>query len=168
MRDDHVGREDRADALRLVAVALRPQRPDRAVDHARGQDGALGRAPFALEEAARDLPGGVHALLDVDGEREEVRAFARFRPALRRAEDDRLPAGDDDGAVGLLRELPGLELDLTSADLDGHGNRHPGGVLSFDDAHSLFLHCSCQGDVKGGDWVNARRRRSPKLHPPGW
>ena len=78
VRDDQVGGEHGADHLHLVAEALRPERPDRAVDHARGQDRALGRSPLALEETAGDLPGGVHPLLDVDGEREEVRAFARL------------------------------------------------------------------------------------------
>ena len=92
VRRDHVGREDRADHLHLVPEALRPERPDRAVDHARGQDRALGGAPLALEEAAGDLPGGVHALLDVDGEREEVRALARLLPALRRREHHRVAA----------------------------------------------------------------------------
>ena len=143
VRGHQVGREDRGDALRLVAIALRPERPDGAVGHARGQDGALRRAPLPLEEPAGDLAGGVHALFDVDGQREEVRAFARLGPALRRAEDDGVAAADDDCAVRLLGELARLERDLLAADFDGHGNRHPGGVLSFDNAHILlFLHCA--------------------------
>ena len=167
VRGDHVRREDRGDALRLVAIALRPERPHRAVGHARGEDGALGGAPLPLEEAAGDLAGGVHALLDVDREREEVRAFARLRPALRRTEDDGLAAADDDCAVRLLGELPRLERDLLAADLDGHGNRHPGGVLSLDDAHSLlFLHCAVSEGWKFGSAL-AVTRGSPKLHPPG-
>ena len=109
VRGHHVGREDRGDALRLVAVALRPERPDGAVGHARGEDGALGRAPFPLEEPAGDLAGGVHALFDVDGQREEVRALARLRPALRRAENDGVTAADEHCAVRLLGDLPGLE-----------------------------------------------------------
>jgi len=109
VRVHQIGREDRGDALRLVAVALRPERPDGAVSHACGEDCALGGAPLTLEKAARDLPGGVHALLDVDREREEVRALARLRPALRRAEDDGVAAADEHCAVRLLRELPRLE-----------------------------------------------------------
>ncbi len=130
VRDDQVGRQHRRDALRLVAVALRPERPHRPVDHARRQDRPLGGAPLALEEAARDLPGGVHALLHVDREREEVRAFARLRPALRRGEHDGSPTADDDCAVGLLGELARFERDFLAADLDGDGNRHPGGVTA--------------------------------------
>ena len=62
----------RRDDLRLAVPALREQRPDRPVDHARGEDALLGGAALALEEAAGDLPGGVHALLDVHGQGQEV------------------------------------------------------------------------------------------------
>ena len=48
-------REHGADDLHLVAEALRPERPDRAVDHPRGEGGALAGASLALEEAAGDL-----------------------------------------------------------------------------------------------------------------
>ena len=163
MRGDHVGREDRRDTLHLVAVALREERPHGAVGHPGGEDGALGRAPLALEEAARDLAGGVHALLDVDGEREEVRAFARLRPALRRAEDDGLARADEDCAVGLLGDLARLERDLLAADLDGHGNRHPGGVLSLNNAHSSIPPL-CFGE--GWRFESAAPDRGSLKHPP--
>ena len=58
---EHVGvvlvvvREHGGDDLRLAAEALREQRADRAVDQARGEDLLLGRAAFALEEAAGNL-----------------------------------------------------------------------------------------------------------------
>ena len=118
VRGDHVRREDGPDHLHLVLEALRPERPDRAVDHASGQDRALARAAFALEEAAGDLPRGVHALLDVDRQREEVRAFARLHPADGRREHHRLAGADDDRAVRLLGELAALECDLGVADRD--------------------------------------------------
>ena len=53
--------------------------PQRAVDQARGQGRRLGRPALAAEEAAGDLAHGVHPLLDVDGEREEVDALAGLR-----------------------------------------------------------------------------------------
>ena len=166
----HVGREDRGDALRLVAVALRPERPDGAVGHACGQDGALRRAALALEEAAGDLPGGVHALLDVDREREEVRAFAGLRPALRRAENDGVAAADEDCSVSLLGDLPGLERNLLAADFDGHGNRHPCGVLSFDNGHVSPIPPLCI--VKGGSLSQRSDRGVLAQTPPsvtwGW
>ena len=139
MRRDHVRREDGRDALHLVAVALRPERPDRAVDHARGQDRALGRAPFALEETAGDLPGGVHPLLDVDREREEIGALARLGAPLGGREDHGVAGADDDCAVCLLGELAGLEGDVLAADGHGDGNRRRL-LLGFDNAHLLFLH----------------------------
>ena len=116
---DHVRAEDGADHLHLVAEALRPQRPDRPVDHPCREDGALGRAPLTLEEAARDLAGGVHPLLDVDGEREEVCALARLGAPLGCGEHHRVASADDDGAVRLLREMAGFEADLLVPDLDG-------------------------------------------------
>ena len=121
VRRDEVGRKRGADDLHLVPEALRPERPDRAVDHPRGQDRLLGRASLALEEAAGDLPGRVHPLLDVDGEREEVRALAGLGAARRGGEDHRVAAPHDDGAVGLLGELAGLHRDFPVA--DGHRDR---------------------------------------------
>src|SRR4029077_5980086 len=102
--------------LRLVLVALRPQRPDRPVDHACRQDGPFGRPPFTLEEAAGNLSGRVHPLFDVDGEREEVCALARLHPSLRRREHHRVAGANDDGAVRLLRQLSGLERHFAPAD----------------------------------------------------
>ncbi len=116
---DHVRAEDGADHLHLVAEALRPERPNRPVDHACREDGALGRAPLTLEEAARDLAGGVHPLLDVDGEREEVCALARLGASLGCGEHHRVASADDDSAVRLLREMAGFEADLLGSDLDG-------------------------------------------------
>jgi hypothetical protein len=68
--------------------------------------GLLGRAPFALEEAARDLAGGVHPLFDVDGEREEVRALAGLHPSRRGGEHHRVARADDDAPSACLAILP--------------------------------------------------------------
>ena len=141
--------------LHLVAEALRPERPDRAVDHAGGQDRALGGAALALEEAAGDLPGGVHALLDVDRQREEVRALAGLRPAHCGREHHRLAAADDDGAVRLLRELAGLEGDLLAADLTAR--RPDAAALGSTMLIRLFLHSACL--VEGGSLSQPRAAR---------
>src|SRR5205814_6236936 len=77
------------------------------------------RAPLTLEEAARDLAGGVHPLLDVDGEREEVCALARLGAPLGCGEHHRVASADDDSAVRLLREMAGFEADLLVPNLDG-------------------------------------------------
>ena len=68
------GRDD----LHFVEEALGEQRADRAVDQARGQRLLLGRAAFALEEAAGDAARGVGLLDVVDREREEVLARTAF------------------------------------------------------------------------------------------
>src|SRR5512133_490155 len=102
-------------------VTMSAERTDRAVDQPGGQDRPLRRAALALEETAGDLPGGVHALFDVDGEREEVRALARLRPPLCRGEHHRLARAHDDRAVRLLGELAGLEGDFLAA--HGHADR---------------------------------------------
>ena len=114
---DVVDRERDRDQLRLVAPALREQRADRAVDHARGQRGLLARAALALEERAGDLPGGVHALLDVDRQREEVDVAQAAGGGGR--EDHRVALADDHCAGGLLGHPAGLERDLAAGDLHG-------------------------------------------------
>ena len=135
VRHDHVGRQHGADDLHLVLEALRPERPDRAVDHARGERRALGGAALALEEAARDLAGGVHPLLDVDRQGEEVRVGTRVLPPDRGREDHRVPAADDDRAVRLLCELARLEAELVRPHVDGHRGLLPGA----DGAHTVFF-----------------------------
>jgi hypothetical protein len=134
VRCDEIGRQHGADDLHLVAKALRPKRPDRTVDHAGRENGALGRAPLSLEETAGDLPSGVHTLLDVHGEREEIRALTRLHPALGRCEHHRVAGADEHGAIGLLGQLPGLEHELLPA--DGHRDRR----LAFTHNTHFVLH----------------------------
>ena len=84
-----------------------------------GQSGRIGRsimravsmarsvgAALALEEAAGDLPGGVHALFDVDREREEVLALARLLPTLGRGEHHRVAGADDTAPSACFASLP--------------------------------------------------------------
>ena len=113
-----VDRQRHRHELRLVVPALGEQRAQRAVDHAGDERALLAGTTLALEERAGDLARGVHALLDVDGQRQEVDVAL---VAGRGGRQDHGVAGlDDDGAAGLLGELAGLERDLRSADLDGH------------------------------------------------
>ena len=88
------------DDLHLGAVALGEERADRAVGQARGEDGVLGRATFALDEAARDLAGGVHPLLVVDCEGEEVEPSRGFRSPTAVERTTAVAVADGDGAVG--------------------------------------------------------------------
>ncbi len=97
------------DDVDLVPEALRERRPQRPVDQPAGEDGLVGRPALPAEERARDLAGGVHPLLDVDGEREEVGSLPHLAGCGRRDEDHRVPEPGDDGAVGLAGELSRLE-----------------------------------------------------------
>src|SRR5207248_4001038 len=67
-----IQRQYRLDDLDLVAQPLDEGGTQRPVDQAAGEDRVLGGPAFAAEERAGDPAGGVHALLDVDGQREEV------------------------------------------------------------------------------------------------
>ena len=104
-----VDADDRDDDLGLVAVAVGEARPQRAVDEPAGEDGQVGRPALTAEEAAGDAPGGVHALLDVDRQGEEVDALADDRAALAVTSTWVLAQGGDDRALALERQLAGLE-----------------------------------------------------------
>ena len=112
-----VRREGRDDDLDVVLVALGEQRADRAVGEARRERRGLGGAALALDEAAGDLAGRVHPLLEVDGEREEVETGAGLG-AVRGPEDHRVAVAGGDGAAGVAGETAGLEDQLTAAELD--------------------------------------------------
>src|SRR5205807_2482789 len=66
--------ERRDDDLHIVAEPFGEERSDRPVGQASGEDPLLGGAALAPRKGAWDLPCGVEALLEVDGEREEVDA----------------------------------------------------------------------------------------------
>ena len=125
VRVDVVDRDRQRDQLGLIAPALGEQRADRPVDQAGGQRRLLPRAALALEERAGDLPGRVHPLLHVDGEREKVDIAEIARSGG--TQDHRVARADDHGAGGLLGQLAGLERDLLALDLDRdahNGVRH--------------------------------------------
>ena len=103
-----VDREHGPEDLDLVVVFLGEERPDRAVDQAAGEDLLVRRAPFALDEAARELAGGVDLLAVLDGEREEVDAFPRVGDRDG-GEDDGVPHPGQDGACGLPGDDARLE-----------------------------------------------------------
>src|SRR5262249_53269657 len=75
----------------LVGEMLGKQWPHGAVDEPRAQHFLLGRAPLPLEEATRDLPGGVGALPIIHGERHEIAIRAGGLGGARRDRDHRPP-----------------------------------------------------------------------------
>ncbi len=121
---DVVHRQWDRDELGLVAPALREERPDRPIDHPRCQRPFLAGASLALEEGAGDLARGIHSLLDVDGQRQEV-GVAQIAGRCGR-EDHCVALADYDGAAGLLCNSARLKRDLASRDLHGE----PGHTLT--------------------------------------
>jgi hypothetical protein len=112
---------------------LREQRAQRAVDQARGERLELARAAFTLEEAARDLAGGVGLLDVVDGQREEVLARLGLGLGHHGGKDHGVLDVDEHRAAGLASDLAGLQRDAVLAPLEGLGDfvEHAHWVLQF-------------------------------------
>ena len=104
-----VGREHKRDDLRLEAPAGREQRTDGPVDDAAGQRLFLGGLALALEEPAGNATRRVGVLAVVDGQRQEVNAFAGAARAAGRDEHHGVAHADDHRAVGLLCPLARLD-----------------------------------------------------------
>ena len=121
-------REHGDDDLDLVAEALDERRAQRAVDETADED-RLGRGTaLTAEERAGDLAGGVRALFDVDGQREEVEALPRGLAGAGRGEEHRLLVEVcGDGALRLLGEAAGFEPDDAGAELAVVENGFGGG-----------------------------------------
>ncbi len=111
-----VGRDHRGDDLHFIEETFGEERTDRAVDQARGQRLALGRAALAFEEAPRDAPGGVGFFLVVDGQREEI--LPRLDLVLGDHGDQHhgVVHVDDDGAGGLAGDFTRFQGDLVAAE----------------------------------------------------
>ena len=107
--------ENGADDLGLVLEACREQRAKRTVDQARGQRVLFRGTAFALEEAARDLAGGIELFLIIHGEREKILAWPDAARGTCRAEHHRFTIGDHDGPVGLARNAPAFQNERLTA-----------------------------------------------------
>ncbi len=101
--------EDRGDDLRVAAEIIREQRADRPVDQAGGERFAVGRAPFALEIAARNSARGERLFLVVDGEGKEILAGLRLLGGDHRRQHRGFAPGGEHRAVRLTGDASGLE-----------------------------------------------------------
>src|SRR5205085_8514782 len=110
-----VGRDDRGDDLRLVAIAFGEERAAGTVYHTRGQDFLLAGASLAPEVVAGYASGRVVVLAVLDREREEINAFARRARADRGDEEHRVAVSHDARAVRLLRDPADLDRQLALA-----------------------------------------------------
>ena len=120
--------EQDADDLRVVEVVLGEERSQGAIGHACGKDLLLARTALALEVSSGELSDSGGFLLVVNGEGEEVLPLLDGGGGDGGNEDDGLARGDDDGAVGELGDLAGLEGDGILANVGrgdgvGHGNQ---------------------------------------------
>ena len=107
-----VDRQDGDDDLDLVAQTLLEGGAQRAVDEAAGEDGVRARTTLTTEEASGDAAGGVHPLLDVHRQGEEVEVVLGVLARGRRGQEHRLAVEvGAHGAPGLLGEASGLEPD---------------------------------------------------------
>src|SRR4029453_140351 len=109
------------DAEDLVVEALGKEGADGTIDQAGGQRFLFGGAALALEEAARDTPGGREFFLVMDGQREEVLARLDGLGGGDRAKDDGFAEGREHRAVGLAGHAARFELEGLSAQLDFYG-----------------------------------------------
>jgi len=123
-----VRREDGDHELDIVLVALGEERADGPVRLAGREDRVLGRARFALDEAARDLARGVHPLLEVHRQGEEVEAGSRLGP-VGGAEHHGVTVADGDGAAGEACELAGFDGQRAATELRLESLRHGNGFL---------------------------------------
>ncbi len=119
-----VRREHREYTLDVVLVALGEKGADGAVRQAGRQDRRLRGASLTLDEASGDLARGVHPLLEVDGEREEVETRAGFG-SIGRSQQHGVSVLHGHGATGEQSELARLDGEGTTTELGGQGGyRH--------------------------------------------
>ena len=118
---DQVGGQHGRHDVRVVAIAVCEVGSKRPVDQSCGQDRLLRGAALPAEERAGNASDGIHPLLDIDGEREEVGALAQS--ARSRGGDEDLGVADAyrDGTVGQLGKLAGAEFDLHVSDEPADG-----------------------------------------------
>ena len=109
--------EHRVD-LHVVVVPVGEQRTYRTVAHAGREDLLRARTRLALEEAARELAGGVELLAVLALEREEVDALAGRVGVGHGREDRRVAIRHGDGPGGLLGQKARLDHEVLAPDRD--------------------------------------------------
>ena len=103
--------------LEVYAKQGKPMPLGWAVDDAGGQDALLAGATLAAVEAAGDAAHGVHLLLEVHGQGEEVDAVAGTGGSGGEDEHAGVAVADHDGGVGEFGELADLEGQRTAGEL---------------------------------------------------
>ena len=130
--------QDGDDDLDLVAQTRDERRAQRPVDQAAGQDRVGGRTALTAEERAGDASRGVHPLLDIDRQGEEVEVvFGLLAGRGGRQQHGLVVEVGDDGAGGLLGQPAGLEADGAGAEAPvvDHGGGFVHAVFNFNYRH---------------------------------
>ena len=116
----HVVRVDREhidDDLDLVTKARHKGRTQRTVDEAARENRVRRGTALSAEERTGNLAGSVRALLDIHGQREEVKAVARRLRGRRCGQQHRLAIEvRNGGAGGLLGKASGFKTDGTGTE----------------------------------------------------
>ena len=152
VRIDEIGRKHGANDMDLVAETIREARTQRAVHETAGEDGLVGRLSFTTEERTGDTARGVHALFDIDGEREEVGTFTGALCRSRGHEHDGVANADGHCTVSLTGKFAGRKgnglVGVAGNDgVDGNGISH------------VCLLCETDiGPSVGGDLVTSSQR----------
>ena len=108
--------------MHFIEKPLGEQRTDRTVDQAAGQGFEFAGLGFALEEAARNLAGGVGLLDVVDGQREEILSRFGAFGGHHGGKHHGVVDVDQHGAGGLPGDLAGFHGDRVLAPLERLGD----------------------------------------------
>ncbi len=119
-----IGAQHRGDDLGIVEVALREERPQRAVRHAGGEDFLLAGTAFALEVAAGDFADGRGFLAVIDREREEILAGLDLGGGDGGDDDNGIAGANGDCAIGETGKFAGFDGDFIGADVARDCGRH--------------------------------------------
>ncbi len=109
--------QEQRNDLGVVKIACGKERPQRAIRHPRGEGFLLGRAPLALEITAGKFADCRRFFAIIDCERKPILTFLDLGGGDGAAEHHGVTAGNDNGAVGQLRDFASLDRDLEGPDL---------------------------------------------------
>ena len=152
MRIHKIGRQHGANNMNLIAETVGEARTQRAVHETAGEDGLVGRLAFTTEERTGDTARGVHALFDIDGEREEVGTFTGTLCRSSGHEHDGVANADGHCTVGLTGKFAGRKGNGLVG-IAGNGGVDGNGI-----SHVCLL---CETDIGpsvGGDPVTSSQR----------
>ena len=106
----------------------------RSVRRAARVAASVGR-PSRLMNPPGILPGGVHSLFVIDGQREEAHRCVRLPLADDSREDSRVAVADDDRAVSLLGDQTGFKRQRAACEFHFHAG-YGGTIIA---GHHVFL-----------------------------